>query len=156
MAIPPSRAPWRVPIHGAVPKELGPSVIWNLHKLEDVQPDIKTKTNSSVRPYRRRRGVGPTRYATMELPRLARPEGCDYMTVYLCEGYGLGYLGLSLAGPGGLEHPLRRGLDTTSATGPYSARTAGTGNLRDPGRDRAAEHDGPPAAGPFGTWATGG
>ena len=81
---------------------------------------------------------------------------CDDMTVYLCEGYGLGYLGLPWAGPGGLEHPLRRGLDTTSATGPYSARTAGSGNLRDPGRDRAAEHYGPPAAGPFGTWATGG
>ena len=41
------------------------------------------------------------------------------MTVYLCKEYGLGYLGLPWAGQGGLEHPLRRGLDTTSATGPY-------------------------------------
>ena len=81
---------------------------------------------------------------------------CENMTVYLCEGDGLGYLGLPWAGPGGLEHQLSSGLDTTSATGQYSARTAGTGNLQDPGRDRAAEHYGPPAAGPFGTWATGG
>ena len=94
----------------------------------------------------------------LPLPQPGVRAQCDDMTVYLCEGYGLGYLGLPWAGPGGLEHPLRHGLDTTSATGPYSARTAGTGTLRDPGRDRAAdsEHYGPPAAGPFGTWATGG
>ena len=67
------------------------------------------------------------------------------MAVYLCEGYGLGYLGLPWAGPGGLEHPLRHGLDTTSATGQYFAQTAGTGILRDPGRERAAEGHGPPA-----------
>ena len=34
--------------------------------------------------------MGTTRYATMDLPRLARPEGCCDMTVYLCEDYGLG------------------------------------------------------------------
>ena len=34
--------------------------------------------------------MGTTRYATMDLPRLARPEGCCNMTVYLCEDYGLG------------------------------------------------------------------
>lgn len=35
-------------------------------------------------------GDRTTRYATMDSTRLARPEGCCDMTVYLCEDYGLG------------------------------------------------------------------
>ena len=76
VAIPPSRAPWRVPSNGAVPKELGPSVIWNLHKIEDVQPDIETKAIFFRAAVSAPEGIGPTRYATMEMPRLARLEGC--------------------------------------------------------------------------------
>jgi len=65
----------------------------------------------------------------MELPRLARPEGCCDMTVHLCEDYGLGYPGQPRAVPGNLEPPLHRRLDTTSATGRTPQRTAGIGTL---------------------------
>ena len=60
----------------------------------------------------------------------------------------------------------RPGTSTTPWTGHHicyeavlrseSTRSAGTGILWDPGRERAAERHGPPAAGPIGTWATGG
>ena len=52
----------------------------------------------------------------------------------------------------------RPGTSTTPWTGTLHGPPAVTvtGILRDPGRERAAEHHGPQAAGPFGTWATGG
>jgi hypothetical protein len=79
------------------------------------------------------------------------------MTVQLCKDYGLGYLGQPWAGPGpgSLERSLCRLPDIISATGRTPQRTAlaGIGAHLDPGRGRAAEHHGPPAAGPFGTWA---
>jgi hypothetical protein len=101
-------------------------------------------------PYRRRRGIGPTRYATMELPRVARPEGCCGMTDHLCEDYGLGSPGQAWAVPGRTEHTLHRRLDTQSATGRTPQRTAGIGTHQGPGRERAAGCHGPPAGDPSG------
>ncbi len=50
----------------------------------------------SGRLYQRRRGRGSTRYAVMELPQLARPEGyCDSYD-YLCEGSGLCPVGTTM------------------------------------------------------------
>ena len=133
----------------------GLSIYWNLHRRTyspTPRPELLFRA-----AYRRRRGIGPTRYAAMELPRLARPEGCCDMTVHLCEDYGLGYLGQPWAVPGSLEHPLHRRLDSTSATGRTPQRTAGIGTYgpravsglrnvtgrrlrthRDLGRERAA------------------
>ena len=94
VAIPPLEYLGEYPaISGAVPKAL--STHWSVGLLEAttgaVQPD--TKTNKFLLPCglpAPEGDMGTTRYATMDLPRLARPEGCCDMTVYLCEDYGLG------------------------------------------------------------------